>query len=151
MTRAGDRQPLVSDLQRICAEMDPPIELLPTHVRKRPGQAQTHAAGAMQDVLAARGEAHLRFVLVTIVESENNRNALYGPLIWAISDRVIANPEWADTGSAWLEAFDRIDLNEVWDRARACGGATPRRHAASTILHELLRPIFGAAEQGRML
>ncbi|MGB3490967.1 MAG: hypothetical protein WBA37_15430 [Xanthobacteraceae bacterium] len=103
----------------------------------------------MYDILEARGEAHLRFVLLTIVESENNRNALYGPLIWAISDRVIANPEWAETGSKWLEAFDRIDLNDVWDRARACGGATPRRHAASTILHELLRPIFGAVEQGR--
>jgi len=139
------------DLKRICAEMDPPIELLPTHVRKRLGQAQTHAAGAMQDVLEARGEAHLRFVLLTIVESENNRSALYGPLIWAISDRVIANPEWAETGSAWLEAFDRIDLNEVWNRARSCGDATPRRHAASTILHELLRPIFATDGQGRLL
>jgi len=27
-------------------------------------------------------------VLVSIVESENNRNALCGPLIWAVSDRV---------------------------------------------------------------
>jgi len=139
------------DLQRICAELDPPIELLPTRVRRKPGRAQTHAAKAMQDILEARGEAHLRFVLLTIVESENNRNALYGPLIWAISDRVIANPEWAETGSVWLEAFDRIDLNEVWERARACGGATPRRHAASTILHELLRPIFAGGEQRKLL
>jgi hypothetical protein len=50
--------------------MDPLIELLPTHVRKKPGWAQTNAAGAMQEVLAARGEAHLRFVWVAIVESE---------------------------------------------------------------------------------
>src|SRR5690606_41875353 len=107
-----------------------------------PTRRSADLAGAMQDMLEARGEAHLRFVLLTIVESENNRSALYGPLIWAISDRVIANPEWAETGSAWLEAFDRIDLNEVWNRARSCGGATPRRHAAATILHELLPPIL---------
>ena len=39
-------------------------------MRGRTRVGADHAAGAMQEVLAAPGEAHLRFVWVTIVESE---------------------------------------------------------------------------------
>lgn len=78
---------MISDLQRICAEMDPPIELLPTHVRKR-GQAQIHASGPCRTFKRPLERRICVSCWPGIVESPNNRSALYGPLIWAVSDRV---------------------------------------------------------------
>jgi hypothetical protein len=38
------------------------------------------------------------------------RAALVEPIIGAVSSVMIFNPEWANRGLAWIEAFDNVPL-----------------------------------------
>jgi|APCry1669192522_1035417.scaffolds.fasta_scaffold07934_6 hypothetical protein len=49
----------------------------------------------------------------------NNRMALVEPILWTVSDVMLANPRWPAKGLEWLEAFDEIDLCENLGQRKA--------------------------------
>lgn len=128
------------------ANGDPrPVSIVPTHVER--GLYQTHAARTLQRLLDKHGEDHLRFVLATILQSENNADALLGPVIDAVSDLARLHPEWADRASEWMDAFDEVRLIEVYERAKAlrAGGTGPSKsEAVFLLLADRLAAVLGA-------
>lgn len=137
---------MTSRLASICDELG--IRLIPPNVNRSPGASK--CGNVMERILRTYGEGHLILLLRTVMESENNRMALVAPVIWALSDVMQANPRWPDRGLEWLEAFDAIDLCEIWARAKLANGAPPERHGIASKLTELLRERFGEGEDGRL-
>lgn len=134
-------------LADICSELG--IEIIDIrHSRsRRPGQ--TCADRTMIRILQDEGEAHLRSVLISIMETENNKRMLIAPVMWAISDVLRGHPAWF--GEEWLKAFDRIDLAELHERAKESREAVAPRQAVATMLIERLRPNFVEEPQARLI
>jgi hypothetical protein len=66
--------------------------------------------------------------LRTFVETENrNRARIDAFSLHAISDILIAYPEWADSGLRWFEVLDSVNLGAIQRRARANRDALPQR------------------------
>jgi hypothetical protein len=141
--RKGDARPQISPdaLAALCEALE--IEILPTSInRRRPGQ--THAGNVMLRILRKHGAGHLTIVLRCIVET-GNAAELRAETIWAISDCILARPDWEKRGLAFLEAFDAIDLRALRQRAK---GILPRHGARvvlGVLLWERLREAFGEA------
>ena len=81
-----------------------PIKIV--DVRAARGLFETHAASTLKRILQEHGEDHLRFVLATILQSENNANALVGPVLDAVSEITLSHPYWAERTTEWLDCFD---------------------------------------------
>jgi hypothetical protein len=128
----------MSDVADILQALE--IEIVDVRVRRRAGQ--TCAASTLSKVLAERGAGNLVFTLRTITESDGNGRALTAPMIWAVSDVIVAHPAWADRGSEWLEAFDGIDLESLERKARQHRSAVPKRAAIAAWLCAALSEIF---------
>ncbi|WAJ31146.1 hypothetical protein [Antarcticirhabdus aurantiaca] len=103
-------------LAAICAEAG--IRIVPTSRRRRPGE--THARGALTEILTEHGEAHLRFVLHCLRESEHNCEALWSEVIASVSDVLISCPAWRAEPRAFQAALNRIDLEKARLRAVEC-------------------------------
>ena len=82
---------MTATLADICAELEVDI-IDASESARRPGQ--TCAGKILQKVLTDEGEAHLRSVLITIMESENNKRMLVRAVILAISDVLRTYPSW---------------------------------------------------------
>jgi len=106
------------------------------------GPLRTKSPKIIRIVLDRHGEGHLIIVLRTIIESTGNECALIAPVIWAVSDLILAHPKWPDHGLAWIEAFDNIDLLDLARKARANRKAVQKRPAMAAMLYERLAPIF---------
>lgn len=124
----------------LCAELG--VTVVP--INKQRDAMETCAASTLERIFGEHGEAHLRSVLLSIVETENNRRNLVAPVIWAVSDVLLAHPSWF--GGAWLDAMDAIDLAEMHERARANRRAAQPRQAIATMLFERLRESFQIKE-----
>lgn len=135
----------MSTLQEICEELS--IEIIETHETRRPGQ--TCARNIMQRVLTDEGEAHLRSVLITIMETENNKRMLVRQVILAVSDVLRAYPHWF--GDTWLKAFDKIDLAELYEQAKADREGVSMRASIAARIIDRLRPHFQPEPQARLL
>lgn len=118
-------------------------------VTRQRGPMETFADNTMQRILGDHGPEHLRSVLISIVETENNRRMLIAPVIWAVSDTLLAHPSWF--GSAFLDAMDSIDLAGMHERAKANRRASQPRQAIATMLFEKLRETFQVEEQERLI
>jgi hypothetical protein len=120
----------MSDVASICSEFG--IAVVPP-CRRRPGGTalETGAASTLQRLLSDWGESHLREVLLSIVESAGNERALTAPVIWAVSDLLLAHPNWF--GNDWLDALDKIDLSALHESVKAKGCRAPRSHRGSTV------------------
>jgi hypothetical protein len=99
---------------------------------------------ALQVVAEKHGEEHLTLVLRTILESEGNRDALFEPIISAVSTAIICSPEHVAKGLAWIEAFDQVPLKRIFDMMRELEyfRVSEARSALSEILRNKLRRIF---------
>lgn len=138
---------MTASLASICDELE--IRVIAANVTRTPGT--TKCALTLERILRRYGEGHLIFLLRTIMESENNRMALVEPVIWALSDVMLANPRWPAKGLAWLEAFDAIDLCEVWAASKEANGAPPERHGVASKLTEILQRQFGEGKEEGLL
>lgn len=118
------------------------IRVIP--VSKVRGPMETYAENTMHRILLEHGEAHLRSVLISITETRNNSRMLIAPILWAVSDTLMAHPKWF--GGAFLEAMDEISLAELQDMARANRQAVQPRHAVAAMLYDRLR---GKLETGK--
>jgi len=141
-------------LADICSETG--VEIIDVrHSRsRRPGQ--TCADRTLLKILedkklgdASQRAAHLRSVLISIMETENNKRMLVAPVIWAVSDVLRGHPTWF--GEAWMQTFDKIDLAELHARAKESREAVAPRQAIATMLIERLRPLFIDQPQKRLL
>lgn len=118
---------------------------------RRPQAFETRAGRTLHRILRKHGEDHLRDVLTTMTESNNNAHALYEPVLWAVSRLLLAHGRWyeADAG-LWLQVFDRTNLRELYDITK-----TNRRCARPTdaIAHHMYLPLYAAflpREQDRL-
>ena len=118
--------------------------------KHRRGPRQTHARAVLTKLAQRYGEGHLIFVLRSIVESENNARSLWSETILAVSDIVRMRPDLADRGGAFMEAFDRIPLDEVRDEARRLG-VGPKRHVMRVMITRMLEAELVPNLQGRLL
>lgn len=134
-------------LASICTELE--VVVVPDTARRYPGS--TKCGRVLDDLLEKHGEGHVRLLLVTLMESVNNRMALVEPVIRAVSNVMLARPDWPDKGSAWLEAFDQIDLCGLWEQSKSDNGAPPQRPGIEARLNDRLRDIFNEKPQERLL
>jgi hypothetical protein len=133
-------------LSDICTELG--VEIVATaESARKPGQ--TCAGRILQKVLTDEGENHLRSVLITILQTENNKRMLVRPVILAVSDVLRNHPDWF--GSKWLDAFDNIELSDLYqDAKREREGIAPRAAIAAWIV-ERLRDQFHEEPQPRLI
>jgi hypothetical protein len=134
-------------LAELCTDLGIEIVDIRQSRSRRPGQ--TCAERTLLKILADEGYAHLRSVLMSIMETENNKLMLVAPVIWAISDVLRGHPTWF--GDAWLTALDKIDLAELYGNAKKSREAVSPRHAIATMIIERLRPLFVDQPQARLL
>lgn len=135
-------------LAKICSEMEIRIVTNSQRSGRRLRPCETAAVHTITRILGRHGEGHLVMVLRTIIESENNNRELVAPVIQAVSRIILAHPDWAETGSAWLEAFDAIDLTDLRLKAKANKRASNPRDAIAAMLFERLKDRF---EQPRLI
>jgi hypothetical protein len=136
----------MTTLADICDELGIKIVTVSESARK-PGQ--TCAGKIMQKVLHDEGEAHLRSVLITITETENNKRMLVRPVILAVTDVLRTYPSWF--GDQWLNLFDKIELSDLYEEAkRDREGIAPRNSIAARLI-DRLRPHFDVPPQARLL
>lgn len=133
------------DLASILSEIG--IAVVP--MTKQRGPMETFAENTMARILREHGPEHLRAVLISIVETENNKRMLVAPVIWGMSDLLLAHPSWF--GGEFLQAMDGIDLADMHERAKANRRAAQPRQAISTMLFENLREKFQVVEQERLI
>jgi hypothetical protein len=137
----------MSDLAAICEEFG--IEIVPPRQQRQRGPGQTCAEGTLAEILRDEGSAHLRSVLMTIMESENNRMALVRPVLLAVSDILRAHPTWI--GEKWFAQFDQMKLSELYVEAKKHREAMATRYVVAGMILERLRPHFDQPEQQRLI
>jgi len=137
---------MTATLAEICAEME--IEIVDTsESARKPGQ--TCARKILQKVLLDEGERHLRSVLITIMETENNKRMLVRPVILAVSDVLRTYPNWF--GDTWLQLFDKIELSELYEDAKRDREGVAPRYSIAARLIDRLRPHFHVPPQPRLI
>ncbi|WP_131522882.1 hypothetical protein [Nitrobacter sp. Nb-311A] len=92
----------------------------PTHQRDMRGNAATDlcsfdrpiieatARARSERVLRYHDEGHVNLLIVMIIESADNENALVTPVIEAVHHVMTRQCAWTEKGSEWLEAFDHL-------------------------------------------
>jgi hypothetical protein len=98
----------------------------------------TMAVESMERILRQYGYAHLKMVLMSIAETENNKRELVAPTIWAVSDLVRAHQHWTERASDWFKAFDKVDLGQLLAFAKRNRAAVKTRAALATLLFGFL-------------
>lgn len=125
---------MTPELAAILSEME--IKVIP--VERYRGPMETMAVETMERILGRYGYAHLKFVLMSIVETPNNKRELVAPTIWAVSDLVRAHPNWTKRVSDWFAAFDKVDLGQLRAFAKPNRHAVRPRAALATLLFGFL-------------
>jgi hypothetical protein len=127
-------------LASICADLG--IEIVPPNARQ-PGPGQTTAKATLQGILTRYGEGHLILLLRTFTETENRTGARIDEFaLYAISDIMIAYPQWADSGLRWFDVWDGINLAAIQREAKANRDAVPQRWGIGTLLYRELHAAF---------
>lgn len=137
----------MTTLTDICSELE--IEIVDNRQSRSRRPGQTCAQGTMAQILEDEGSAHLRSVLMTVMESENNRMALVRPVLLAISDVLRAHPTWF--GEKWFRVFDEINLAALYSLAKRDREAMAPRWRVGGMILERLRPHFDEEPQARLL
>lgn len=129
---------MTPELADLLDEME--IQVVQAHDYR--GPRCTMAVHSMEKILRRHGYAHLKIVLMSIVDTTNNRRELIGPVMLGISDVIRAHPEWAERADAWFKAIDKIRLGTLWEQAKANRKAVRPRAAIATKLFDRLYPVF---------
>lgn len=138
---------MTPELASLCEELE--VRVIPNP--KHRGPMETKAFQTMERILRDHGYAHLKMVLMSVVETENNKRELVAPVIWSLSDIILAHPQWPEKADDWFRALDQIRLGELHARAKANRRAAKPRDAISTMLFDQLSKLFGDEKQGRLI
>jgi hypothetical protein len=122
------------ELTNLLAELE--IKAVPLYAYRGPGT--TMATACLESILQQHGYGHTKLVLTSIAETRSNDRELVAPVIWAVSDLIVAHPEWADRVTDWLAAFEKVDLRQLRAFARLNKSAVPPRAAIATLLFGFL-------------
>lgn len=122
------------------------ITVVPANVA--PAVGQTRAVVTLERIINRHGEAHARFVVMTMAETANNRGAITETTLWAVSDVLRAAqknfPDLIENDTeAWFQFWDGIPLGwlEYW--CLDLEGIISKRHALAGMCYERLRRRFG--------
>lgn len=138
---------MTPEIEQICADVG--VRIIPANTRRHPGD--TKCGEVLDDMLRRYGSGHVILLLRTLMESACNRMALVEPIIRAVSNVMLARPDWPARGLKWLEAFDEIDLCHLWEQSKLDAGAPPPRSGVEARLNERLRVFFGERVQERLI
>ncbi len=72
----------------------------------------------LQRLLDLFGPEHVTMLARTIVESDENEEALIEPIISAVSSVMTQRPYWPERGLDWIAAFDGIPLLDLLSTMR---------------------------------
>jgi hypothetical protein len=129
-----------AQIQRICDEFG--IRIVDKHRYPEPGE--TRAVETLARILRRYGEGHLRLVLSTLAETDNNKGQLDEVLFWAASDMVRACPEIIERRAGdWLTMWDACPVGELQYAAQDLRGVVPLRFALGGMLYERIVRAFG--------
>jgi hypothetical protein len=67
-------------------------------------------------IFGTDGRGQITLLIRTMLESENNGDALIEPIVSAVS--CCMRPEWTGRGLQWIEAFDQIPLVDILTKLR---------------------------------
>lgn len=112
---------------------------------KYPEPGETRAVASLLHILNAYGEGHLRMVLSTLAETENNRASLDAVSLWCVSDLIRAFPQLVENEtSEWLSCFDAMPVGELMYVNNQClRGVVKLRHSLAGMLTERIYRRFG--------
>jgi len=110
-----------------------------------PEPGETRAVASLLHILNAYGEGHLRMVLSTLAETENNRASLDAVSLWCVSDLIRAFPYLVENDtSEWLSCFDKMPVGELQFVNNEClRGVVKLRHSLAGMLTERIYRRFG--------
>ncbi|MFC6487344.1 hypothetical protein [Nitratireductor sp. GCM10026969] len=118
-------------IEALCREFG--IEIIDRHRYPVPGQ--TRAVETMARIYRRHGETHLRMVLLTLMETANNRALLDEVALWMTSDMVrFRGLENID--SEWLELWDRTPVGQLQFICQELSGIVPQRYALGGMMFE---------------
>lgn len=127
-------------VQALCDEFG--ISIVDKHRYPEPGQ--TRAVETLHRILRRYGEGHVRMVLATLAETQNNKGQLDEVLFWATSDLVQACPEIIENNaSAWLAVWDTAPVGELQYACNDLRGIVPLRFALVGMIYERVVRAFG--------
>jgi hypothetical protein len=125
---------MTPELTNLLAELE--IKAVPLYAYRGPGA--TMATACLESILQQHGYGHTKLVLTSIAETRSNDRELVAPVIWAVSDLIVAHPKWADRVSDWLAAFDKVDIRQLRTFAKLNKSAVKPRAAIATLLFGFL-------------
>jgi hypothetical protein len=123
------------------------VRVIPTSRRRSAGD--THAGAVLQRILVEHGAGHLCGVLALLRGSARNREALHSESIAAVSDVLIARPDWQGSYERLVEAFECVNLERLRDRAVE-RRPWPVRCTLRVWIYAILRDRLGAADDVEM-
>lgn len=123
------------------------IQVVPANVM--PGNGQTRAIATLDRIRNRHGEAHARFVVMTLSETANNKAFIDETSLWVVSDMIRAAEKnfpdlMQNQVTEWFEFFDSIPLGWLQFWALDLDGVISKRHALVGMLYERMRRRFGA-------
>jgi hypothetical protein len=123
------------------------IKRLAVNEKSGPRLLHTYCGPIVEKLIRDFGVAHARSVLIAITQTGDNGDQLVRPVILAMSDVIRSHPAWPETGSAWLDALDKIRLREL--RAKAKATKIKPREAIATLLCVELAPMLVPPRESR--
>jgi hypothetical protein len=140
---ASFESPMPWETDRFAKEVD---EILAS-VEAPPVDAQVHRTLHKHlyrsGIFGTDGRGHVTLLIRTIIESENNQDALIEPIVSAVS--ACMRPEWTNRGLGWIAAFDQIQLVGILNQLHALDLFPEKeleQHYTTGIMRRLWR-IFG--------
>lgn len=113
-----------------------------------PGIGQTRAVVTLERIINRHGEAHARFVVMTLADTSNSKGTIDETTLWCVSDVLRAAkknfPDLIENDTeAWFQFWDAIPLGwlEYW--CLDLEGIISKRHALAGMCYERLRRRFG--------
>ena len=125
---------MTPELTSLLEELE--IKAVPLYAYRGPGA--TMATACLESILQQHGYGHTKLVLTSIAETRSNDRELVAPVIWAVSDLIVAHPKWAERVTDWLAAFDKVDIHQLRTFAKLNKSAVKPRAAIATLLFGFL-------------
>ncbi|MCE6073658.1 hypothetical protein GOZ89_09650 [Agrobacterium vitis] len=135
------------EVEAILSEFE--VEIVPKNVMPKPGQ--TRAVASVDRIRRRHGEAHARFVIMTLVETADNRAALDETALWATSDIILAfkknHPALMENDlDRFFSFFDQVPVGRLQLWCFGLDGITSKRAALVGLIWERACRLFGNSQ-----
>jgi hypothetical protein len=131
-------------VEAVCGEFGLRI-IAPT---RYPDIGETRAPKTILKIIRKRGEDHARWVIRTVMETNNNKVLADEAGLWAISDLVLAY--WDDIQAdpeAWFEVWDSVPVGRrQWEVQQRLSGIVNQRAALAGVVNQHLYERFDAPQ-----